>query len=65
MIIFMNAVIAVGYHFGVVQAVISSFGRFLAFCLDTTPIESVNAAANVFLSMVMLVALTGKVVPCS
>ena len=51
-VIFMNAVIAVGYHFGVVQAIIASLGRFLSLCLGTTPIESVTAAANIFLGMV-------------
>ena len=48
----MNSVIAISYHIGAVQAIIASFGRFLAWCLDTTPVESVNAAANVFLGMV-------------
>ena len=51
-IIFMNSVIAAGYYFGAVQAIIASFGRFLAWCLDTTPIESVTAAANIFLGTV-------------
>ena len=51
-IIFINAVIAAGYHVGAVQAIVASFGGFLAFCLETTNIESVNAAANVFLGLV-------------
>ena len=51
-IIFANSVIAAGYYFGAVQAIIASFGRFLAWCLGTTPIESVNAAANIFLDLV-------------
>ena len=51
-VIFMNAVIAAGYYFGVVQAFIATFGRFLSACLGTTPVESVSAAANIFLGPV-------------
>ena len=51
-IVFMNCVIAAGYHVGAAQAFIASFGRFLAWCLDTTPVESVNASANIFLGLV-------------
>ncbi|KAK7465242.1 hypothetical protein BaRGS_00037579 [Batillaria attramentaria] len=50
-IIFLNCTIALLYHFGVVQAVIATFGRFLGFCLGTTPIESVNAVGNIFLGL--------------
>ncbi|KAK7465244.1 hypothetical protein BaRGS_00037581, partial [Batillaria attramentaria] len=50
-LIFLNSVIAILYHIGAVQAFIASFGRLLSLCLGTTPIESVNAAANVFLSL--------------
>ncbi|KAK7103475.1 uncharacterized transporter HI_0519-like isoform X1 [Littorina saxatilis] len=50
-ILFLNCVIAVGYQLGIIQALIATLGRFLSFCLDTTPIESVNAAANVFLGL--------------
>lgn len=39
------------YYLGVMQAVIKVLGRFLAFCMGTTPAESINAAANIFVSM--------------
>ena len=34
------------------QALVRVIGRFLAFCMGTTPAESINAAANIFVSMV-------------
>lgn len=39
------------YYLGVMQAIIKVLGRFLAFCMGTTPAESINAAANIFVSM--------------
>ena len=59
-IVFINSIIAAGYQLGVVQAIIASFGRFLAWCLDTTPIESVNTAANVFMGLVRTATWTAK-----
>ncbi|XP_076461961.1 solute carrier family 28 member 3-like [Babylonia areolata] len=50
--IFFNATISVLYYLGVVQVIFAEFGRFLSFCLGTSPIESVSAAANLFLSLV-------------
>nr|KAG5687592.1 hypothetical protein BaRGS_020005 [Batillaria attramentaria] len=38
-------------HPFVFKAVIATFGRFLGFCLGTTPIESVNAVGNIFLGL--------------
>jgi nucleoside permease NupC len=40
------------YYLGVMQAIIKVLGQFLAFCMGTTPAESINAAANIFVSMV-------------
>ena len=51
-ILFFNAVIYVLFYLGVIQAVINYFGRFLAFCLETGPVESIAAAANIFVSLV-------------
>ncbi|KAL8570252.1 hypothetical protein ACOMHN_029952 [Nucella lapillus] len=50
-LIFFNAVISVCYYLGLVQWFIATFGKFLAFCLGTSPIECVNAAANLFLTL--------------
>ncbi|XP_076461405.1 putative transporter YutK isoform X2 [Babylonia areolata] len=49
--VYFNAFIASLFHLGVVQAVISSFGRFLGHCLGTGPIESFAASANIFISL--------------
>ena len=51
-LIFFNAVISVLYYLGLVQIFIAKFGKFLSFCIGTSPIESVNAASNLFLSLV-------------
>ncbi|XP_025096193.1 solute carrier family 28 member 3-like isoform X2 [Pomacea canaliculata] len=48
-VIFLNSIIALGYYYGAIQTVIATFGKFLAMCLGTSPLESVNAAANIFL----------------
>ncbi|XP_012939967.1 solute carrier family 28 member 3 [Aplysia californica] len=50
-ITFFSTIIAVLYYIGVMQAIIRVIGRFLAFCLGTTPAESLNAAGNIFVSM--------------
>ncbi|KAK7503049.1 hypothetical protein BaRGS_00005675 [Batillaria attramentaria] len=50
-LLFINAFIAVAYHFGLVQAFVAYFGKFLAYCLGTTAVESVNTAANIFLTL--------------
>ncbi|KAK7110550.1 hypothetical protein V1264_014401 [Littorina saxatilis] len=49
--LFFNSVIHLLFHLGAIQAVINSFGRFLAFCLDTNPIESFAASSNIFISL--------------
>ncbi|XP_076461764.1 solute carrier family 28 member 3-like [Babylonia areolata] len=50
-LIFFNALISMFYYLGVVQIFIAKFGKFLSFCLGTSPIECVNAAANLFLTL--------------
>ena len=52
-VVSMNVVIAVAYDFGLVQAIIATFGCFLSGCLGTTPIESLTAATTVFLGLVI------------
>ncbi|GFO44649.1 sodium/nucleoside cotransporter [Plakobranchus ocellatus] len=48
---FFSTVISVLYYLGVMQAIIKVIGRFLSFCLGTTPAESLNAAGNIFIAM--------------
>uniref|UniRef100_A0A0B7BQ73 Sodium/nucleoside cotransporter n=1 Tax=Arion vulgaris TaxID=1028688 RepID=A0A0B7BQ73_9EUPU len=50
-ITFFSTFIAILYHLGVMQALTKVTGRFLSFCLATTPAESLNAAGNIFVSM--------------
>ncbi|KAJ8320515.1 hypothetical protein KUTeg_002102 [Tegillarca granosa] len=50
-VVYFSTVINVLYYLGVMQFFVKHFGRFLSFCLNTTPAESVNAAANMFVSM--------------
>ncbi|XP_053373013.1 solute carrier family 28 member 3-like [Mercenaria mercenaria] len=50
-VIFFFTFINIMYYLGVMQAIIKVLGRFLAFCMGTTPAESINAAANIFVSM--------------
>ena len=50
-LIFFNAVISVLYYLGLVQIFVAKFGKFLSFCIGTSPIESVNAASNLFLTL--------------
>ena len=54
MVVFFCSVIAIMYHFGVMQAIIRSIGRVLAFGLGTTPAESLNVAGNMFVSQASL-----------
>ena len=51
-LIFFNAAISVLYYLGLVQIFVAKFGKFLSFCIGTSPIESVNAASNLFLTLV-------------
>lgn len=52
-VVFFCSVIAILYHFGVMQAIIRTIGRLLAFGLGTTPAESLNVAGNMFIGQVM------------
>lgn len=48
-IVFFSTMINVLYYLGVMQFVIRYIARFLAFCLGTSPTESLNAAGNIFI----------------
>ncbi|KAH9524811.1 hypothetical protein Btru_027928 [Bulinus truncatus] len=50
-ITFFSTVISILYYLGIMQSIIKVIGHFLSFCLGTTPAESLNAAANIFVSM--------------
>ncbi|XP_041367797.1 solute carrier family 28 member 3-like isoform X2 [Gigantopelta aegis] len=52
MVTFFSAVISVLYYLGVMQAIVGVIGRFLGFCLGTTPAESLNAAGSIFIGMI-------------
>ncbi|XP_046568310.1 solute carrier family 28 member 3-like [Haliotis rubra] len=49
LIIFMSSTVNMLYHYGVLQAIVKNFGKFLFFCMGTSAVESVNAAFNMFL----------------
>lgn len=51
-VVFFSTVVAMLYYLGLMQAIIKQLGRFLAFCLGTSPTESINAAGNIFLGQV-------------
>lgn len=47
-IIFFSALMSVLYHMRVMQAIVAGVGGFLQIVIGTRPVESLNAAANVF-----------------
>lgn len=47
-VIFFAALMSVLYYLGIMQVVVSVFGRALQFVTGTKPVESMNAAANIF-----------------
>ena len=47
-IIFFSALTSILYHLGVMQVLVLGIGRVLNFIIGTKPVESLNAAANVF-----------------
>ncbi|RUS81559.1 hypothetical protein EGW08_010689, partial [Elysia chlorotica] len=49
--VFVNACISVLDYAGVVEFIILKIGGFLAWCLETGPIESVVAGANIFIGL--------------
>ncbi|KAK3578737.1 hypothetical protein CHS0354_010118 [Potamilus streckersoni] len=51
-VVFFATFINIMYFLGVMQFLIRHIGRFLSFCMDTTPAESISAAGNIFLGMI-------------
>ena len=51
-IIFFSSAVSVLYYWGVMQFIIKYIARFLAWCLGTSPTESLNAAGNIFIGQV-------------
>ncbi|KAK3588470.1 hypothetical protein CHS0354_004684 [Potamilus streckersoni] len=51
-VVFFATFINILYFLGVMQFVIRHLGRFLCFCMDTTPAESISAAGNIFLGTI-------------
>ena len=47
-IIFFSSLMAILYHFGIMQVIVAGLGKALRFIIGTQPVESLNAAANVF-----------------
>jgi len=47
-IIFFSALMSVLYHMRIMQAIVAGVGGFLNMVIGTRPVESLNAAANVF-----------------
>ena len=52
MVIFFSTFVTMMYYVGFMQFIIRNVGRFLAFCLGTSPAESLNAAGNIFIGQV-------------
>ncbi|MCG8441026.1 MAG: NupC/NupG family nucleoside CNT transporter, partial [Caulobacterales bacterium] len=50
-IIFFASLMSVLYHIGLMPLVVSGLGRALQFIIGTRPVESLNAAANIFVGM--------------
>lgn len=48
-VVFFSTFVSMLYYIGFMQFIIRNVGRFLAFCLDTSPAESLNAAGNIFI----------------
>ncbi|KAH9524881.1 hypothetical protein Btru_028138 [Bulinus truncatus] len=48
-VIFFNSIIFLMIHWGVLEAVVVNFGRAMSYCLNTGPVESVVAVANIFI----------------
>ena len=51
-VVFFSSIVSVLYYCGVMQFIIRHVARFLAFCLGTSPAESLNAAGNIFIGQV-------------
>lgn len=48
-VVFFSTFVSMLYYLGFMQFIIRNVGRFLAFCLHTSPAESLNAAGNIFI----------------
>ncbi|KAK7110215.1 uncharacterized transporter HI_0519-like [Littorina saxatilis] len=48
-VVFFSTLVSMMYYVGFMQFIIRNLGRFLAFCLGTSPAESLNAAGNIFI----------------
>ena len=62
--IFFSSFISILYYLGVMQAIVSVIGKFLGFCLGTTPAESISTAGNIFVGMVSYLDLFISVMLC-
>lgn len=57
-IIFVSATMAILYYYGIAQYLIIKVSWLLCFIMGTSPSESFAAAANIFLSMVIIFDLS-------
>ncbi|KAK7108522.1 solute carrier family 28 member 3-like [Littorina saxatilis] len=48
-VVFFSTFVSLMYYVGFMQFIIRNLGRFLAFCLGTSPAESLNTAGNIFI----------------
>lgn len=53
-VIYFSAVINILYYWGLMQMVVSGIAWLMQFTMETTAIESLNAACNIFVGMVGL-----------
>jgi len=53
-VIYFSAVINIFYYWGLMQMVVSGIAWLMQFTMETTAIESLNAACNIFVGMVCL-----------
>jgi len=51
-VIYFSAVINIFYYWGLMQMVVSGIAWLMQFTMETTAIESLNAACNIFVGMV-------------
>nr|KAG5700919.1 hypothetical protein BaRGS_034204 [Batillaria attramentaria] len=57
-VVFFSTFVSMLYYLGFMQFIIRNVGRFLAFCLGTSPAESLNAAGNIFIGQVAALAMS-------
>ncbi|CAG5131684.1 unnamed protein product [Candidula unifasciata] len=48
-ILFFNCIICLLTHWGVMEVIVIKLGTLLGLCLETGPVESINAVANIFM----------------